>query len=80
MIRHTALLKGLTEELRHVMFNTHGTKYHSKLPLGPLAQRRLLYDLRRQLVMRQSISRKMGSFWPLISVVSPSMAEIPVRI
>ena len=73
MIRHTALLKGLTEELRHVMFNTHGTKHHSKLPLGPLAQRRLLYDLRRQLVMRQSISRKNGK------LLAPDQRRQPVN-
>ncbi len=58
MVGNPALLKGLTEELRNIVLNAHSSEHDSEFLLGIIAQRRLLYNLCRKLIVRQTISGK----------------------
>ena len=59
----------------------HGGKDDSEFLIAVSRSETTADDLRGQLVMwLMPLPEKIGSFWPRISVVRPSMAEIPVRI
>ena len=58
MIRNAALVKCLAEELCNVMLNTHRAEHNREVLVRPVAQGRLLNDLRRQLVVGKSVSRE----------------------
>ena len=64
MICHTAFLKCLTEEFCHVMLDSHRTEYNRKLFIRIVSKRSLLYDLCRELIMRQSVSREYRKLLP----------------
>ena len=56
VVGHAALLKGMPEEVRHVMLDAHGGKNDGKLLIRVLAQRRLFYNLGGQLIMWQTVA------------------------
>ena len=64
MICHTAFLKCLTEEFRHIVLHTHCSEYNCELFIRIVTKRSLLYDLCRELVMRQSVSREYRKLLP----------------
>ena len=80
MVCNTALLKGSAEEISYVMLDTHCGEYDGEILIRAAAQRSLLYDLCGKLVVRKTVAGKDRQLCPRISVVSPSIAEIPVRI
>ena len=55
MVRHAAFFEGVAEEIRYVVFYAHGGKYDGEFFIGIIPQRRLLYDLGRQLVVGKSV-------------------------
>ena len=52
MVGNTAFFKSIPEEISDIMLDSHSGKYNSKLFIGIIPQRGLLYDLCRKLVMR----------------------------
>ena len=56
VVCNTAFFKGSAEEICHIVFDAHGGKYNGKFFIGIISERRLLYDLGCQLVMRKSVS------------------------
>ena len=38
MVRNAAFLKGITEEIRHIMFDAHGSEHDGKLFIGSLTK------------------------------------------
>ena len=56
MVGYTTFLEGTAEELRNIVLNAHGGEYDSEFLIAVISQRRLLYDLRRQLVMRKTVA------------------------
>ena len=56
MVGNTAFFKSIPEEISDIMLDSHSGKYNSKLFIGIIPQRGLLYDLCRKLVMRESVS------------------------
>ena len=58
MVQNAALREGGAEVFRHVVFHTHGGEHDGELLVGILSQGGLAHDLRRQLVMRKSVSGK----------------------
>ena len=71
VVGYSAFLKGTAEEFRTSYLTPMAAKTMANFSSLPLAQGGLLHDLGRQLVMRQSVSEKIGSFCPRIRVVSP---------
>ena len=55
---NAAFLKGPAEKLCHIVLHAHGSKDNCKLLVRVISQRCLLHDLRRQLIMRKSVSGK----------------------
>ena len=58
MVSHAAFFKGTAEEVGYVVFDAHGGKYDGKLFVGSIPQGSLLYNLSRQLVVGESVSRE----------------------
>ena len=58
MVCNSAFFKCMSEEISHVVLDTHCSKHNSELLIGVLAKGSLLYDLRRKLVVRQTVSGK----------------------
>ena len=58
VVGNTAFLEGAAEEVSHVVFDTHGGEHDSELLTGlrVVAQRCLLYDLGRQIVVGKSVA------------------------
>ena len=56
VVGNAAFFKSSAEEVGNIMFDTHGGKYNGKFFIGIISERRLLYDLGCQLVMRKSVS------------------------
>ena len=56
MVRNAAFLKGVPEEIRNVVLYAHGGEHDGELLIGTFAQRRLLYDLCRELIMGKPVS------------------------
>ena len=56
VIRNAALFKRTSEEISDIVLNAHRRKDDRKFFVRIRAQGSLLYDLRSQLVMRQSVS------------------------
>ena len=55
---YSALLKSTAEKFRHIMLDSHRSKYDCKLLVRIISQGRLLHDLSCQLIVRQPIARK----------------------
>ena len=62
VIRYAAFFKGTTEKFCYVIFDTHSCKNNSEFLVRIFSQRRLLYDLGSQLVVRKTISRENRKF------------------
>ena len=54
--QHLLFIQKYSGRISDIMLDSHSGKYNSKLFIGIIPQRGLLYDLCRKLVMRESVS------------------------
>ena len=62
------------------VFDAHCRKNNGEFFIGICSQEACCTIWPASLLMRKTVTGKIGGFWPRIGVVSPSIAEIPVLI